>query len=150
MKNLTVGTSKKIKVDKRLIHRLLSKISKDLNFTIDTLSINFVSKEYLLEINKEYLKHNYHTDIITFNYSGSNSNLDGELFISVYEAMANSLKYKVSVDSELLRLVIHGVLHLLGYDDKKQSEKKKMKLVENNLTDKFEKYFKNILIEYDY
>ena len=114
------------------------------------MSINFVTADYLLEINQQYLKHNYHTDIITFNYSGSTDNLDGELFISVHEAMANALKYKVNVDNELLRLVIHGILHLIGFDDKQPNEKKKMKVEENKLTTLFEKKYKNILIAYDY
>jgi rRNA maturation RNase YbeY len=150
MKNLTVGTSKNIKVDKRLVHSLILKLSKELKFNIEALSINFVSAEYLLEINKQYLKHHYHTDIITFNYSGSNDNLDGELFISIHEAIANSLKYDVSLDNELVRLVIHGVLHLVGYDDKKAAEKKKMKLEEDRLTQNYEKEIKSVLIEYDY
>lgn len=150
MKSLSVSTSKKIKVEKRLVHSLVAKLSNDLSFKLETLNINFVDAEYLLNINKDYLNHNYQTDIITFNYSGSNNLLDGEIFISVDEAIGNALKYSVSLDSEIVRLVIHGILHLVGFDDGSTTEKKKMKKKENMLTDLFEKEFKNIVIEYDY
>ncbi len=150
MKNLSVATSKKIKVDKRLVHSLVAKLAKELNFTLDSLSINFVEADYLLEINKEYLKHNYHTDIITFNYSGSNKDLEGEVFISISEAIVNSLKYDVQLGSEIVRLVVHGVLHLVGFDDKEPKEKRRMKKEENRLTEIFETDYKNLLIEYDY
>ena len=150
MKNLSVATSKKIKVDKRLVHSLVAKLSKELDFALDSLSINFVDADYLLKINKEYLNHNYHTDIITFNYSGSNKNLEGEIFISINEAIVNSLKFDVTLGSEIVRLVVHGVLHLVGFDDKAPKEKRKMKKEENRLTEIFETDYKNLLIEYDY
>ena len=150
MKNLSVETSKKIKVDKRLVHSLVAKLSRELDFSLDSLSINFVDADYLLKINKEYLNHNYHTDIITFNYSGSNENLEGEIFISINEAIVNSLKFNVSLGSEIVRLVVHGVLHLVGFDDKLPNDKRKMKREENRLTKVFEADYKNLLIEYDY
>jgi len=150
LKNLTVSTSKRIKVEKRGVHSLISNLSKELNFTIESLNVNFVDAEYMLQINKEYLKHNYHTDIITFNYSGDNNNLEGEIFISINEAIANALRYDVHLGSEIVRLVIHGILHLVGYDDKKASDKRKMKKEENKLTELNEEKYKNILIEYDY
>jgi rRNA maturation RNase YbeY len=150
LKNLTVSTLKQIKVEKRGVHSLISNLSKELKFTIESLNINFVDAEYMLQINKEYIKHNYHTDIITFNYSGDNSSLDGEIFISINEAIANALRYNVALGSEIVRLIIHGILHLVGYDDKKASDKRKMKKEENKLTELNEEKYKNILIEYDY
>ncbi len=150
MKNLAVATSKNIKIEKRLLHSLVSKLTKELEISIDSLNINFVDASYMLEINKQYLKHNYHTDIITFNYSGSNSELEGEIFISISEAIANSLNYNVHLDSEIVRLVVHGILHLVGYNDKEAKEKRKMKKEENRLTSLFENDYKNLLIEYDY
>ena len=150
MKNLSVSSSKNIKVEKEIIHSLLFKLSNELNFKLESLNINFVNAEYLLNVNKDYLNHNFHTDIITFNYSGSNTLLDGELFISVDEAIKNSIKFKVTADSELIRLVIHGILHLIGFDDETKYEKKTMKAKEDLLTELFEKEFKNLIIEYDY
>lgn len=150
MKNLSVSSSKNIKVEKKIIHSLLLKLSNELSFKLESLSINFVNAEYLLNVNKDYLNHDSYTDIITFNYSGSNTLIDGELFISVDEAIKNSLKFKVTTDSELIRLVIHGILHLIGFDDETKSEKIKMKAKENLLTELFEKEYKNLIIEYDY
>ncbi len=150
MKNLSVSTSKNIKVEKKIIHSLIANLSSKLSFKLESLSINFVDAEYLLNINKDYLNHNFNTDIITFNYSGSNSLLDGELFISVDEAINNSLKFKVTLDSEIIRLVIHGILHLLGFDDEETSKKRKMKKEEDFYTELFEKEYKNIIVEYDY
>jgi len=150
LKNLSVSTSKNIKVEKKIIHSLVTNLSNKLSFKLESLSINFVDAEYLLNINKDYLNHNFNTDIITFNYSGSNTLLDGELFISVDEAINNSLKYKVTLDSEIIRLVIHGILHLLGYDDEESSKKRKMKKEEDFYTELFEKEYKNIIVEYDY
>ena len=150
MKNISISTSKQIKVEKRLVHSLVYKLSKKLNFIVESLNINFVTADYMLQINKEYLKHNYHTDIITFNYSGSNSELDGEIFISINEAIVNALKFDVHIGSEIVRLVIHGILHLIGFDDKSAVDKRKLKKEENKLTENFENDFKNILLEYDY
>jgi len=150
LKNLSVSTSKNIKVEKKIIHSLVTSLSSKLSFKLETLSINFVDADYLLNINKDYLNHNFNTDIITFNYSGSNSLLDGELFISVDEAINNSLKFNVTLDSEIIRLVIHGILHLLGFDDEETSKKRKMKKEEDFYTELFEKEYKNIIVEYDY
>ncbi|MCF6270714.1 MAG: rRNA maturation RNase YbeY [Melioribacteraceae bacterium] len=150
MKNLSISTSKQIKVEKRLVHSFVNKLSKELSFAIESLNVNFVNAEYMLKINKKYLKHNYNTDIITFNYSGNTTNLDGEIFISISEAIVNAIKFNVHLGSEIVRLIIHGILHLVGFDDKSASDKRKMKKEENKLTKKFENDFKNILLKYDY
>jgi len=149
LKNLSVSTSNQIKVEKRFIHSLVNQLSKELKFRVNSLNVNFVTDEYMLQINKEYLSHDYNTDIITFNYSGSNNDLDGEIFISIHEAIVNALKYNVDLGSEIVRLVIHGILHLVGLDDKNASDKRKMKKEENRLTGIFENEIKNILLEYD-
>lgn len=135
-KNLYISSIVK-KIIKSRIHKLVGLLKKDLNFAIDSLFINFISSQDIHQINKDYLKHNITTDIITFNYSGSNSKLDGEIFISLYDAKKNAKKYNVSFSTELTRLVIHGILHLKGYDDIKPADKKKMKSIENNLTIKY-------------
>jgi len=108
-----------------------------LDFIVESLPINFISSDQIITINKEYLNHNYSTDIITFNYSGSRKNLDGEIFISIDDAKINAKGYNNSLKEELLRLVIHGILHLVGYDDIKTSDFKKMKELENSLLNKY-------------
>ena len=134
VKNIRVFCSdKKFRVNKIRIHTLVNSLKKELNFSISSLPINFISSSEITIINKKYLNHNYSTDIITFNYSGSKDDLDGEIFISYDDAEKNSRKFKNSLAEEIFRLVIHGVLHLLGYDDMKAKDKKIMKSLENQL-----------------
>ena len=135
MKNLAVNSNYKF-IEKRKIHSLVNSLSKSLNFKIQSLEINFIGQKEVLEINKAHLDHNYFTDIITFNYSGDNKLLDGEILISVDDAIENAKNYEVSLKEETCRLVIHGILHLLGYNDISTSEKRKMKLMENKLLNK--------------
>lgn len=124
-------------LDKFLFHQLISLLKKDFDFKIESLLINFVTSEYLLNINKEFLRHNYLTDIITFDYSKKMMLFDAELYISLQDASRNAKKYHKSLEQELMRLVIHGVLHLLGYDDKSPKKQVVMKEMENRLTKKY-------------
>jgi len=138
VKKLRIFSSyKKYKINKLVIHKLVNVLTNDLDFIVESLPINFISSDQIITINKEYLNHNYSTDIITFNYSGSKKNLDGEIFISIDDAKINAKAYNNSLKEELLRLVIHGILHLLGYDDIKKSDFKKMKELENSLLNKY-------------
>ena len=93
------------------------------------LSYIFCDDAYLLEINKEYLNHNTYTDIITFDYSTPNS-ISGDLFISIERVKDNAQKFGISELEELRRVMVHGVLHLLGYKDKEESEIAEMRLKE--------------------
>ncbi len=97
---------------------------------IEQLNYIFCDDEYLLKINKEFLEHDYYTDIITFDNS-IGKNIDGEIFISTERVKDNSNKYNVSFDHELKRVIIHGVLHLLGFKDKSEEQQKLMTLKEN-------------------
>ncbi|MCW3113260.1 MAG: metal-dependent hydrolase YbeY [Segetibacter sp.] len=81
----------------------------------------FCSDEYLLEINKSYLQHDYYTDIITFDLSEQEGTI-GEIYISVDRVKENSKSHATSFSTELLRVIFHGALHLIGYKDKKKSE----------------------------
>lgn len=132
MKNLRIYSITK-RIQKKNIHSLVESLTSELNFKLFNLEINFISDKSILEINRTYLKHNYTTDIITFNYSNVSNKIDGEIFISIEDAILNSKKFKVSLSEELARLVIHGLLHLLGYDDQNNSNKKIMKRLENKL-----------------
>lgn len=132
IRNLYVSSSNN-KIIKNRVHKLVGLLKKELNFNIQSLFINFACGEEVHNINKKYLSHDYSTDIITFNYSGSHLELDGEIYISLDDALNSSQKYKVSLNSELKRLIIHGILHLSGYNDKDKKDKKRMKRKENNL-----------------
>ena len=85
----------------------------------------FCSDKYLLNINNKYLKHNFYTDVITFDYTQSNI-ISGDIFISADRIADNARKYKVTFNHELLRVIVHGVLHLLGFDDRNFDDKKIM------------------------
>lgn len=91
--------------------------------TAELISIVFCSDDYLLKINQLYLKHNYFTDIITFNYSEKAGIINGELFISVDRVRLNAKDNDVSQNNELHRVIFHGVLHLLGFNDKTPDER---------------------------
>lgn len=150
MKGLTVINQSKIRINKFRIHSLAHRLKKELNFQVDFLQINFVISDYILWLNNEYLSHNFSTDIITFNYSEENYKFDGEIFISIDDALKNAEKYKVSLDVELLRLIIHGLLHLKGYDDIDKAHRKIMKKEENFLVNKNLNLLKGKNLTYDY
>ncbi len=147
MKNVLVYNEKGIRVDKRTVHSIVKLITSELNLYVMSLEFNFISSKTIIEVNKNYLRHNYSTDIITFDYSDEKNILDGEIFISIQDAVENSKKYGVSSDNELLRLIIHGILHLIGFDDTTDAKKKKMKIAENDLVKKFQKFSKGLLIK---
>lgn len=149
IKNLSVVSEGKIRVNKKLVHRLIGLLTEELDLSIVSLPVNFLSPDTIRSINVQYLGHDYSTDIITFNYSGDNRDLDGEILISAADAAENAERYECSLDTELLRLVIHGVLHLVGYDDKEIADRKKMKKLENFLTNKFEYLVHNDRLLYD-
>jgi rRNA maturation RNase YbeY len=132
VKNLQVY-SQDSSVNKRALHTLISSLRKEFNLSISFLSISFISSSELRDINKEHLNHDSETDIITFNYSKKTNEIDGEILISFEEAKRNSKKFKVTYEKELIRLVIHGMLHLLNFDDNNSENKKIMKRMENKL-----------------
>lgn len=97
---------------------------------IEEVNIIFCSDDYLLEMNKKYLNHDYYTDIITFDNS-EGENISGDLFISIDRIRENAGAYGVSFENELQRVIIHGVLHLVGYKDHSPKEKETMRNKEN-------------------
>ena len=98
---------------------------------LDCLNFIFCSDEYLLGINSQYLDHHYYTDIITFDNSEDEGPLLGDIFISIERAKENAAQFSVTLDKEVNRLLIHGVLHLLGYNDKDATEKAEMRRKED-------------------
>jgi len=113
---------------------LLKKWLKDLiemeHASPGQINIIFTSDSHLLELNKEYLSKDYLTDIITFDYSG-NQQVAGDLFISISRVLDNSKTFAVTFEMELKRVIVHGVLHLLGYDDGSEKEKSQMRRMED-------------------
>lgn len=127
---------------KRKISNWIKSVIVDNNFTLfetpcipGDLNFIFCSDNYLLNINRQYLKHDYYTDIITFDYS-QNGVISGDLFISIDTVKENSSLYNVTFEEELNRVIIHGILHLLGYKDKSKIDKSIMKDAEDRSLEK--------------
>lgn len=91
------------------------------------LNFIFCSDRFLLQLNKQYLHHNTYTDIITFDNANSQKQIEGDIYISIERVLENAKRFKVSSVDELDRVLIHGVLHLVGYKDKKPREKAQMR-----------------------
>ena len=97
---------------------------------IGDINIIFCSDNYILDVNMKYLQHDYFTDIITFDYCEGKV-LSGDLFISVDSVRENSIEFGTDFEEELHRVIVHGVLHLIGYDDHTEEDKKLMRQKEN-------------------
>lgn len=110
--------------------RWITQVIEKNNKNVGELTYIFCSDEYLLEINKQYLQHDYFTDIITFNYCEEDT-ISGDLFISVDTVLDNSKTFGVDFETELNRVIIHGVLHLIGFDDKCDEDQEEMTRQEN-------------------
>ena len=115
---------------KRLASRWLKEVAEAEGRSIGEISVVFCSDPYLLDINKKYLGHDYYTDIITFDYCEDNT-LNGDLFISVDTVRANADFYGTTFHEELSRVIVHGILHLIGYDDHTDEDVKQMRAKEN-------------------
>ncbi|MBR5212287.1 MAG: rRNA maturation RNase YbeY [Bacteroidales bacterium] len=97
---------------------------------IGDISIIFCSDNYILDVNQKYLQHDYFTDIITFDYC-EGDRLSGDLFISVDSVRENAVEYGTEFSEELYRVIVHGVLHLIGYDDHNDEDIAMMRKKEN-------------------
>jgi probable rRNA maturation factor len=119
------------------IHFSLKNKKKISNWISSTVSmeskklseVNFIfcSDSYLLEINQTYLNHNTYTDIITFDNSETDEEIEGDIYISIERIKDNMSKFNETFEKELHRVIIHGILHLIGYKDKSTEDKKRMR-----------------------
>ncbi len=109
--------------NRRKLKLFLADLARKERKQLDELSIVFCSDEYLLDINREHLAHDYYTDIISFDLSDSNTTgISGELYISIDRVKDNATQFGFSFTQELHRVIFHGLLHLCGYKDKKQAD----------------------------
>ena len=119
----------RLKSKKKIKNFIIEIFSKN-NLSLKRIDYIFCSDDYLLKMNNKYLSHNYYTDIITFSLNDYNQEICGEIYISGDRVKENAKIFKVSVKEELLRVILHGVLHLMGYTDKTKKEKKTMRSLE--------------------
>jgi len=116
--------------EKRKIAFWINQIIKMHHRNTGDVSVILTNKKELLILNKKHLQHDYHTDIITFNYNEENT-VSGDLFISLERIKENAEEFHVPVKHELLRVIIHGILHLLGFNDSTEKGKKTMRKKED-------------------
>ena len=112
-------------LNERQITRWIKSVAADYGFAIGNINYIFCSDERELEVNRQFLGHDYYTDVITFDYT-SGKTLNGDIFISLETVRSNAEMMGVSFDAELLRIIIHGVLHLTGQGDKTPETKAQM------------------------
>jgi len=116
---------------KRLVRKIAKQILADEDIVCENLNFKFCDDVTIREFNKKYLSHDYETDILTFYYENDVNNYDGDILISFETVKSNSIRFKSGFENELLRVVIHGVLHLCGYKDSTKLQKTVMRKKEN-------------------
>jgi len=114
-----------LKLERKKIKSWISSVITKESKKVGSINFIFCSDDYLLQVNRQYLEHDYYTDIITFDYVEGKI-ISGDIFVSVDRVADNANKFLVSFDEELRRILVHGILHLLGYPDKQPEEKKLM------------------------
>ena len=121
---------KPLKIPKKILKKHVQSLIKTEGNKPGDITVVFCSDDYLLEVNRKYLNHDYFTDIITFDYV-ENEIISGDLFISIDRIKENSGTFETSFLKELFRVVFHGVLHLNGYKDKSEEDERLMRAKEN-------------------
>ena len=113
------------------IKSLLKNILIDYNHKSASISIILSNQQLLNKLKKQYFNVDQYTDVIAFNLEEKKENIDAEIYMSIDDILENSIKYKTDFNNEFSRILIHGCLHLLGFDDKSDNEKKEMTQLEN-------------------
>ncbi len=114
-------------MNREKLQQWIRKAVKQEGYNLGCINFIFCSDPYLRKLNKDYLKHDYFTDIVTFDNSSEKKLIEGDIFISIDRVRINAALYNVSFKEELQRVMIHGVLHLTGYTDKNSKEKMNMR-----------------------
>ena len=117
--------------DQSGIRVIISRVLKKEKTILESLNIIFCTDDQLLKINQDWLGHDFFTDIISFNLSPSGKPVNGEIYISIDRVLENAKSLKTTANQELKRVIIHGILHLSGYNDKTKAEKVKMRALED-------------------
>ena len=118
--------------------KLIEKVIRSEKKLPGDLSFIFTTDEKLIEINREFLDHDYYTDVIAFN-NNNGKIVNGEVYISLDAVKRNAINYKVSLKDELIRIMVHGTLHLCGYTDSNLREKEVMRREEDKWLERIKK-----------
>lgn len=124
--------------DRKKLKRTIDLIFEKEKRTLQKIDFIFCSDDYLIDINRKFLNHDYYTDIITFDLSTRKNQIEGEIYISIDRIKENARTIKTSIRNELCRVVFHGALHLCGYSDKTEKEINLMRKAED-------KYLRSLL-----
>ena len=112
---------------RKALRKLLKQTAQNEGYKIQNITYIFMSDDELLEINQQHLQHDDYTDIITFDLSDIEASVDGEIYVSIDRIKDNAIKFYCTTEQELVRVMSHGLLHLLGYKDKSASDILKMR-----------------------
>ena len=105
------------------VTRWLQLVAADYSLELGTISFIFCNDDYILDVNRKYLNHDYYTDVITFDYREGKI-LSGDVFISLDTVQSNALEFDATYENELHRVIVHSVLHLIGFKDKSDEDAK--------------------------
>jgi probable rRNA maturation factor len=117
------------------LRKIIQYIIDDNGYKLEGVNVIFVDDEQLKKINFDYLGHDYYTDVITFDLSEKEREIGGEIYVSLPRIYGNAESYSNAVEDEMLRVIIHGALHLVGFSDKDENQERRMREEESHYLD---------------
>ena len=123
--------------NKEKIEKIILKVFSELTYSNIKLSIIFTKRDFLSKMKEKYFNVEQYTDVIAFDFSEDKENFEGEIYISIKDVKENAKLFEQSFDNEFKRVVIHGALHLVGYNDIEDKDKLMMKNMENKYLEEF-------------
>ena len=129
--NISNDYNKLLSYNKKSIIELSTKVLSLENFHFAQISIILSNKEFVSKLKKQYFNVDVYTDVIAFNLENDGDSIEGEIYISIDDVLDNSKIYSISFNTEFKRVLIHGILHLIGYNDDTNEQKENMKILED-------------------
>ena len=129
--NISNDYSESLSYKSKFIKELSTKVLSSENFHFAKISIILSNRESVSKLKKQYFNVDVFTDVIAFNLEGDDDSIDGEIYISIDDVIENSEIYEASFNKEFKRVLVHGILHLMGYNDDTKKQKENMKILED-------------------